>query len=668
MIEAMSHVDAAVHLLSASEDLLDESLSLKKLHATILLMNFKQAESAADSQALVSLVPFAPALDLQNRMKFAVALRKAGELGDASRLFMAIVHDHPKNYEIYREAAATLKRARQHGTLAELVAFAEENLAGDDAGDAMLMRLRQYLPANADDMAATKSLQTRVRHGEVDDGNVCVSLAESSFTEGLMSATAFYLRRARELGSDSPVIRALSRHVAAFALAVDETAEALARRYEENDFEETFFAPEDMYRRLVEQTASHKATGGEGLLLVVNSFSIGGSERNAITMANEFAKRKDFPWVKIAAIQETKSSSFADLLDPRVEILSLAKFDGDIAGIAPSEEVQRALAAVTPTNSRVVIAKLLQLLYELRPAIVHAYAADVRAIQTAAAAACAGIPVIMNPGGFTPTGRGRGEEYRINDRWMRATYRSLLDHPRIRMLNCSLAAVVDYHNWIGAERTKFGVNYYGLREEERVPSPSRVEAHRKAYRLEPHDFIVGGVFRFEEVKRPLLWIETAAEVAKADPAIKFVLLGSGSLLPAARERAEQLGIADRCIFAGSQLDPENWYALMSVYLQTSSSEGLGNVLLEAQSYGVPIVVPLIGGMPETLVHGRTGWVVDEDDAESLAQRLLWVRQHPEWRAEASRYASQFITERYSRDRMINDSLRAYAALSENHAV
>ena len=125
-----------------------------------------------------------------------------------------------------------------------------------------------------------------------------------------------------------------------------------------------------------------------------------------------------------------------------------------------------------------------------------------------------------------------------------------------------------------------------------------------------------------------------------------------------RDRAAQLGISGQVHLPGRIDGIGSSYRAMDVVILTSRHEGLPNVLLEAQSLGVPVVAPDVGGVGETLWHGVTGWAVPNADACSLADHALFCLQE-DWKTMAQREAPAFVRERFSVDAMLRHTLKVY---------
>src|SRR4029078_4819216 len=105
--------------------------------------------------------------------------------------------------------------------------------------------------------------------------------------------------------------------------------------------------------------------------------------------------------------------------------------------------------------------------------------------------------------------------------------------------------------------------------------------------------------------------------ARQLPQAHFLVFGDGPMRADMVSLATRLGIADRLHLPGREDDIGPRYKAMDVVLLTSRHEGLPNVLLEAQSLGVPVVAPDVGGMSEVVAHGVTGWGTHNSDERAL---------------------------------------------------
>lgn len=138
------------------------------------------------------------------------------------------------------------------------------------------------------------------------------------------------------------------------------------------------------------------------------------------------------------------------------------------------------------------------------------------------------------------------------------------------------------------------------------------------------------VARLVEVKGTRYLIRAFAAVANTHPKMQLVIIGEGPLNRRLRALADSLGVAQRVLFLGARPHAEvlEWIrkaqmlVLPSVRTITGRVEGLGLTLLEASASGVAVIGSRQGGIPESVIDGRTGFLVPERDSDALARRMI----------------------------------------------
>jgi glycosyltransferase involved in cell wall biosynthesis len=133
-------------------------------------------------------------------------------------------------------------------------------------------------------------------------------------------------------------------------------------------------------------------------------------------------------------------------------------------------------------------------------------------------------------------------------------------------------------------------------------------------------------------KGPEAFLEAAARVVRVEPDVKFVVAGSGDLLPLLIERTARLKLARHVHFTGFLRgdDVDKAYAAADVYVLPSVSEPFGITPLEAAARDVPVIVSRQSGVVEVL---KGALVVDSWDVEDLANKILALIRRPALRAE-----------------------------------
>ncbi|MER3485301.1 MAG: glycosyltransferase family 1 protein, partial [Chloroflexota bacterium] len=112
------------------------------------------------------------------------------------------------------------------------------------------------------------------------------------------------------------------------------------------------------------------------------------------------------------------------------------------------------------------------------------------------------------------------------------------------------------------------------------------------------------------------------------PDVLLDCIGDGPLLPEMRSLARELGVADRVRFLGRRDDVPRLLAGAHVFVLSSRSEGFPLATLEAMRAGLPVVVTEVGGAPEAVVPGITGYIVPPGDPEALRLRLRQLAADP----------------------------------------
>jgi glycosyltransferase involved in cell wall biosynthesis len=142
------------------------------------------------------------------------------------------------------------------------------------------------------------------------------------------------------------------------------------------------------------------------------------------------------------------------------------------------------------------------------------------------------------------------------------------------------------------------------------------------------------------------------------------MVGDGPLREEARQYAAARELGDRIVMPGNEKDTAVAIAAMDVFLLTSRLEGFPNVLVEAQSLGVPVVTTDGGGAAETLIQGRTGYAINPHSPQPLADAILRILSDTPWREAARQATQRFVRERFSTSLMVDRTLDAYFARGE----
>jgi N-acetyl-alpha-D-glucosaminyl L-malate synthase BshA len=196
------------------------------------------------------------------------------------------------------------------------------------------------------------------------------------------------------------------------------------------------------------------------------------------------------------------------------------------------------------------------------------------------------------------------------------------------------------------------ITNYGIRKEiEVIPnfvdlakySPRPNEELRSLYA--PHgEKVLVHTSNFRPVKRVPDVIRIFHEVHQKHPC-KLILIGDGPERSICEHLVRELGIQDDVRFLGKQVEFANVLSIADLFLMPSQSESFGLSALEAMACGVPVVSSTVGGLPELIVHGQTGYIAEIGDINRMARYAIELLSNPskhEAFAQASRRrASEF---------------------------
>jgi glycosyltransferase involved in cell wall biosynthesis len=153
------------------------------------------------------------------------------------------------------------------------------------------------------------------------------------------------------------------------------------------------------------------------------------------------------------------------------------------------------------------------------------------------------------------------------------------------------------------------------------------------------------VGRFVAKKGPLLTLEAFARAARGRSAdLRLVMVGAGPLLAEARQRAVALGVERQVLFTGLQTPEQvaGWMRRSCCFLQHSltgpdgDQEGSPVAVMEAQLSGLPVVATRHAGIPEVVLEGTTGLLVEEGDWEGMARAIGLIADDPSLAARLGR--------------------------------
>ncbi len=189
----------------------------------------------------------------------------------------------------------------------------------------------------------------------------------------------------------------------------------------------------------------------------------------------------------------------------------------------------------------------------------------------------------------------------------------------------------------------------------RVKPASHPEAAlRSGWGIKEGDKVIGTVARLEPVKGVEYFIRAAAEAAKADVHIKFLVAGDGAQRRELENLADALQIKDKVVFTGFLMDPQDALSIMDIFVLASAErEGFSSALTEAMGFGLPVIATRIGGNVEAVSDGINGILVPPKDPGALAEAVISLLKDPPRAKKMAEEGKRLYREKFSADVMVN---------------
>jgi N-acetyl-alpha-D-glucosaminyl L-malate synthase BshA len=175
------------------------------------------------------------------------------------------------------------------------------------------------------------------------------------------------------------------------------------------------------------------------------------------------------------------------------------------------------------------------------------------------------------------------------------------------------------------------------------------------------DHVVVHASNFRPVKRVGAVVEIF-RLIRERIAARLVLIGDGPERDAVERRVVDSGLQQVVEFAGEQHDLVPWLSAADLFLLPSQQESFGLAALEAMACEVPVVASRVGGLPEIIDDGRTGYLREPDDIDGMAERGIALLADAELRARIGRAAAAHVRERFCAELIVPQYEQCYRDL------
>ena len=211
-------------------------------------------------------------------------------------------------------------------------------------------------------------------------------------------------------------------------------------------------------------------------------------------------------------------------------------------------------------------------------------------------------------------------------------------------------------------RDRHALVYNGVDLSRALESPAAATEFRRGYGIPAERVVIVQVsWMIPEKGIPEL-LQTARELISKNPQVHFVLVGEGAYRERFMKDAEALGISSHITWTGLIQDPfrEGVYDAADIVCQLSEWEELfGWMIAEAMAYGKPIVATNVGGIPELVADGLTGFLVPRRDPFAAAERLNTLATDPGLRRKLGQAGRKVVEDKFDLRRNVAQLIELY---------
>lgn len=147
---------------------------------------------------------------------------------------------------------------------------------------------------------------------------------------------------------------------------------------------------------------------------------------------------------------------------------------------------------------------------------------------------------------------------------------------------------------------------------------------------------------------------------------RFLIIGDGPERHKLEALANHLGLSGAAFFLGDRSDVPDLLAALDVFVLCSYTESFPNAILEAMAMGRPVVATNVGGTPELVEEGKTGYLVPVGDAEAIARRIVQLLRNPPLRSEMGQAGLERVKRDFTTERVKQQLEELYDSLLGKH--
>jgi glycosyltransferase involved in cell wall biosynthesis len=319
---------------------------------------------------------------------------------------------------------------------------------------------------------------------------------------------------------------------------------------------------------------------------------------------------------------------------PEGELYRRASEGPDLVPLAPRNEVDLSAAW-----------KLSRIVKDWKPQIVHAH--DPHAV------AMAGLALSFS----APEPRPRIVASRRVDFHLQGHSFSRWKYRQVELFIAASRAIADILEHDGVPRERIVVVHDGI-DVAKIGRLPAVDLHADLWL--PHKVpVLVNVGALVAHKGQKHLIDAMPGVLRQVPDAHLVIFGEGELRGALERQVKELRLEKHVLLPGFRPDVLQLMKSADLFVMSSVTEGLGSTVLDAMAMRLPVVATKAGGIPEAVVHSRTGLLVEVGDEEALAGAIVRLLKDAGLRRRLGEAGHAYVAEHFGVGRLLEGTLAAY---------
>ncbi|MFC2160238.1 glycosyltransferase family 4 protein [Acidobacteriota bacterium] len=191
---------------------------------------------------------------------------------------------------------------------------------------------------------------------------------------------------------------------------------------------------------------------------------------------------------------------------------------------------------------------------------------------------------------------------------------------------------------------------------------------RKEFSFAPDDYLVGIVAHLADHKGHKYLVDATKILKDKAPKIKIIIVGEGPLLIDLTRQAKKIHVEDMVFFLGFREDVPKILASLDLFVLSSYLEGMGSSIMDAMAHKLPVVATNVGGIPEVVIHRKTGLLVSPRHPKALADAILKLYRDPALSLNYGQFGCEVVHQKFSSESMAKSIIEIYEKLAKNKGV